>query len=101
MQLERIQKRIIAPDCSILEAMKKMDEIKMKVLFVFRKKVFEGILTLGDIQRAIIIGFSLSDGVIKILDKNKIYADVNEPIESIKKKMETIRAECMLSLIHI
>lgn len=95
MQLERIQKRIIAPDSSILEAMKKMDEIKMKILFVFSENVFEGILTLGDIQRAIIKGFSLSDGVIKILDKNKIYADVNETIESIKKKMEAIRAECM------
>lgn len=95
MQLERIQKRIIAPGCTILEAMKKMDEIKMKILFVFHENVFEGILTLGDIQRAIIKGCTLSDSVMNILDRNKIYADINEPIESIKKKMETIRAECM------
>ena len=95
MQLERIQKRIISPDCTILEAMKKMDEIKMKILFVFDEKDFEGILTLGDIQRAIIKGSSLTDGVREILDKNKIYAEVGESIDSIKKKMETIRAECM------
>ena len=95
MQLERIQKRIIAPNCTILEAMKKMDEIKMKILFVFNDKVFEGILTLGDIQRAIIKGTDLSEGVVNILDKNKIYADSEESIESIKKKMEAIRAECM------
>ena len=95
MQFERIQKRIIAPDCTILEAMKKMDEIKMKVLFVFYNNSFEGILTLGDIQRAIIKGVNLSEGVVHILDKNKIYADSEETIESIKKKMEAIRAECM------
>jgi len=75
--------------------MKKMDEIKMKILFVFNEKEFEDILTLGDIQRAIIKDHALNDGVISILDRNKIYADINEPIESIKKKMESIRAECM------
>lgn len=95
MQLERIQDRIIAPDCTILEAMKKMDEIKMKVLFVFNEGIFDGILTLGDIQRAIIKGSDLSEGISNILDKNKIYADAEETIASVKKKMEAIRAECM------
>lgn len=95
MQLERIQKRIINPNCTILEAMKKMDEIKMKILFVFEENRFEGILTLGDIQRAIIKGSALSDEVMNFIDKKKIYAYSTEPIESIKKKMESIRAECM------
>lgn len=95
MQIDRIQKRIIAPDCTILQAMKKMDEIMMKILFVFRDNKFQGILTLGDIQRAIIKGVELSDNVINILDRNKIYADVNEPIDSIREKMKSIRAECM------
>ena len=95
MQIERIQKRIIAPNCTILSAMKKMDEIKMKVLFVFQGDAFEGILTIGDIQRAIIKGHELSDIVLNILDKNKIYAYSTESIEVIKKKMEAIRAECM------
>lgn len=95
MQLERIQKRIINPSCSIFDAMKKMDEIKIKILFVFSDGNFEGILTLGDIQRAIIKGYQLSDSVNIILDRDKIYADVSEPIEEIKAKMESIRAECM------
>lgn len=95
MQIDRIQTRIIAPDCTILQAMKKMDEIMMKILFVFSDNKFEGILTLGDIQRAIIKGVELSDSVINILDRNKIYADVNEPIDSIREKMKSIRAECM------
>lgn len=95
MTLERIKRRIISPDCTILEAMKKMDEIKMKILFVFSGNLFEGIMTLGDIQRAIIKGSALSESVINILDRKKIYADVSESKESIKKKMESIRAELM------
>lgn len=95
MQIERIKKRIIAADCTILEAMKKMDEIKMKILFVFTDKRFDGILTLGDIQRAIIKGYVLADNVSQILDKNKIYASVDESIDTIRKKMKAIRAECM------
>lgn len=95
LAIERIKKRIISPDCTILDAMKKMDEIKMKILFVFDQHQFEGIVTLGDIQRAIIKGCPLSERVIIILDRNKIYADDSEPIDSIMKKMESIRAELM------
>lgn len=95
MVLEKIKNRVIAPDCSILVAMKKMDEIKMKILFIFDDVKFEGILTLGDIQRAIIKGHSLTESVLYILDRNKIYADASEPIDAIKAKMESIRAELM------
>lgn len=95
MALEKIKNRIITPDCTVLLAMKKMDEIKMKILFIYDGDKFEGILTLGDIQRAIIKGHSLNESVLNILDKNKIYGDASEPIESIKKKMESIRAELM------
>lgn len=95
MNIERIKKRIVSPHISILEAMKKMDEIKMKILFVFDGNTFEGILTLGDLQRAIIKGSNLANNVSNILDKNKIYAEAGESIDSIKKKMEAIRAECM------
>ena len=95
MVLEKIKNRIIAPDLTILNAMKKMDEIKMKILFVFKGDRFEGILTLGDIQRAIIKGHALTETVSKILDRNKIYAYSSDSIDAIKRKMESIRAELM------
>lgn len=95
MILEKIKNRIVAPDISILAAMKKMDEIKMKILFVYQDKEFDGILTLGDIQRAIIKGHSLTENISHILDRNKIYANAYENIDSIKNKMESIRAEVM------
>lgn len=80
---------------SLLEAMKKMDEIKVKTLFVFDNEHFEGIITLGDIQRAIINNVSLSDRVNHILDKEKVYGYENESIASIKDKMRKLRAEVM------
>jgi len=95
MVLDKIKNRIIAPDNTILSAMKKMDEIKVKILFVYDNDKFEGILTLGDIQRAIIKGHSLSDRVSNILDRNKIYANASESIDVIKNKMKSIRAEIM------
>ena len=52
--IEKIKSRIISPSASLLEAMKLMDEVKVKTLFVLQDEHFEGIVTLGDIQRAII-----------------------------------------------
>ncbi len=95
MQIDKIRNRIIDPAVTILQAMKKMDEIKMKVLFVFDGENFIGILTLGDIQRAIIRGCALSSPVNGIIDRDKTYANVGESIESVKNKMASLRAECM------
>lgn len=75
--------------------MKKMDEIKMKILFVFKGEKFEGIFTLGDIQRAIIKGHGFDEPVIKVLDRNKIYASLSDTRDVIINKMKGIRAECM------
>lgn len=90
-----IEKQTIAPSTSLLNALKLMDERKVKTLFVFDGKHFEGILTVGDVQRAIIKNVSLTDSVSRILDKEKIYGYVNESAESIKDKMRGIRAEVM------
>ena len=56
MKQDRITKRNIDIHASIIEALKKMDIEKTKVLFVFNEDRFEGLLTIGDIQRAIIKG---------------------------------------------
>lgn len=95
MVLEKIKNRIIAPEKTILSAMKKMDEIKMKILFIYSRDKFEGILTLGDIQRAIIKGYSLKESVSHILDRKKIFVDASEPLDTVKEKMKSIRAELM------
>ncbi len=92
---DTIKNRIVPPSTSLLEAMKLMDEIMVKTLFVLKGEHFEGIVTLGDIQRAIIKNISLKEPVSQILDKNKIYGHVSEDDENIKEKMRKIRAEVM------
>lgn len=90
-----INNRKIVLNTTIIEALKKMDTEKVKSLVVFDSDKFEGLLTIGDIQRAILKGVELTSPIYSILDKNKIYASTDETLETIKKKMSRLRAECM------
>ena len=93
--LDKIKKRIVGPNVTLLSAMKCMDEIMVKTLFVLDDGHFEGIITLGDIQRAIIKNIALKEPVSSILDKNKIYGYLSEGEDCIKEKMRKMRAEVM------
>ena len=95
MDYQKIRDRIISPLTSLLEAMKQMDEVKVKILLVFNDKNFEGLITIGDIQRAIIKNISLLEPVSHILNKNKIYGYQTEGEDSIREKMRKMRAEVM------
>lgn len=93
--LEKIKDRIISPKSSLLDAMKQMDVVKVKMLFAFTDNHFEGIVTIGDIQRAIIKNVPLDAPLSAIIDKDKEYASPSESLESIREKMIILRAECM------
>lgn len=91
----KIANRTINLDASLLEAMKIMDNQKVKTLFVFDKNHFEGLLTLGDIQRAIINNTALKEPVGKILKRDKVYGYHEEGEDVIREKMRKMRAEVM------
>lgn len=93
--LNKIEKYIVALSESLIGAMRLMDESKVKTLFVFNGDSFEGIVTIGDIQRAIINNIGLSEPVSRILDKDKVYGHVSESDSCIKEKMRNLRAEVM------
>ncbi len=95
MLFDKIKERVISPSVSLLDAMKHMDETKVKMLFVFEGDHFEGIVTIGDIQRAIIKNVLLSEPLFNIVDKNKKYASPQEDKEQVRSKMMNLRAECM------
>ena len=90
-----IQSRVISPLATLLSAMKQMDATGVKSLFVFSDEHFDGLLTLGDIQRAIIKNVSLTANVGSILDTTKVYGYVSETQEVILEKMRSLRAEVM------
>ena len=95
MNKSKIENRIINSGESLLFTLKKMDAQKVKMLFVFTKEHFEGIVTIGDIQRAIIHNVSLDSPLSVIVDKQKKYALPNEDIQVVRNKMLSLRAECM------
>lgn len=90
-----IANRIITSDATILKALKLMDTEGTKLLFVFEGDAFIGLLTIGDIQRAIIRNNPKETPVSQIMGKQKIYGKSTDDIQTIKKNMTILRAECM------
>jgi len=86
---------IIQPNATILEGLKKMDYNRRKLLLVHDGIKYLGLLSIGDIQRAIIKGIDISSPVSMILRTDNIVALSETPIVEIKKLMMAIRAEFM------
>lgn len=81
---------------TLIQTMKKMDEEFTKSLLVFEKGKFVGIITNGDLQRAIIAKVPFDTPIIKVVDNtNKCYAHVCDNREDIKTWMIGKRAEFM------
>ena len=93
--LQKIHSRVIKSNISILAAMKKMDEERVKLLFVYEGDDFLSILTIGNIQRSIIKGVDMNSPVSVMIERNKTYASVHDSIDEVKKLMKSFRAECM------
>lgn len=92
---DKVKNKSIQFNETVINCLKKMDSEKCKLLFVFEKEKFLGIITIGDIQRAIIKSIDLSSEIYTVLDKNKLYASEKEDINIIKNKMYSLRLECM------
>lgn len=87
---------IISKDKTIIQTLKRMDDVKHKMLIVLDDDTFWSIITIGEIQRAIINDIPMNTPIDKIIDaKSKTYALTTDPISSIKEKMLEIRAEFM------
>ena len=93
---DRIQKKIISSDKTIIQTMKMMDEAYTKLFLVFDGDKFLGIITNGDLQRAIIANIPFGTPIGKIVDrKGKLFAQKGDNRESIKEWMLAKRAELM------
>jgi len=91
----RVKNISIAAGASILQALQKMDKEGVKSLLAFKKEAFLGLITIGDIQRAIIRNVDIGAALTTIVDKNKIYAGVDDDLETVKNRMYRLKAECM------
>ena len=93
--MRNIDNRRFKSTDSLLSALKQMDSQHVKMLFVFENERFVSILTIGDIQRAIVNNIALDSPIAGIVDRNKQFAYVGESKDAIREKMLSLRAECM------
>ena len=92
---EKIKQLIISSDTSIIDVLKYMDLLDKKLLIVIDDDKLIGIVSLGDVQRAIIANKSLDASVKSIMRKKSIIANRLQRIEQIKELMIKNRIEYM------
>jgi dTDP-glucose pyrophosphorylase len=93
--LNKVKDRIVYLDTTLLSALKQMDVIDRKLLLIFDNDKFVNILSVGDIQRAILNKKDINEPVKNILRKNTRIAKDTDSYEEIKKIMASLRIECM------
>lgn len=93
---ERIKKKIISADKTIIQTMKMMDEATTRLFLVFSGEEFLGLVTNGDLQRAIIAHVPFDTPIGKIVTREgKLFAHVGDNRDKIKEWMLEKRAELM------
>lgn len=93
---DKIKQKIFDASTTLIQTMKKMDEGFTKSLMVFEGERFIGIITNGDLQRAIISKVPFDTPIIKVVNNsNKYYAHEGDNREDIKAWMIEKRAEFM------
>lgn len=93
---EKIKTIIVDASNTIIQTMKIMDDRRTKSLLVFANEHFIGMITNGDLQRAIIANRPFDTTIGSIVDNtNKKYAHIDDDEEQIKSWMMEVRAEMM------
>ncbi len=85
----KIDELLISEGATISMALQQMDVVGYKLLIVGEKKSkdFFGLVTIGDIQRAIISNTPLNNTVSSIIHKDLLISTINDNRESIKSLM--------------
>jgi CBS domain-containing protein len=95
-QNDKIKQRLISATDTLIHALKIMDLTGFRSLLVVNESnLFSGILSIGDIQRAIIKNISLESLVTDILRSNPRIGNEYITVESIKEQMLQFRMEFM------
>jgi dTDP-glucose pyrophosphorylase len=92
---EQISQRFIENNSTILQALQKMDRINKKLLLVLKKGQFIGVLSIGDVQKAIISNHSFDVPIERIMRKEFVYATTANGRRSVLELMKKQRIECM------
>jgi dTDP-glucose pyrophosphorylase len=91
----QIEQRFIDVNNTILQALQQMDIINKKLLLVFQEDKFSGVLSIGDIQKAIIANLPFEASIGKIMRKDFLFAHSQGNKQQVFKLMKEQRIECM------
>lgn len=91
----RTENLSISQDTTILEALSKMDSIDRKLLIVVDGTLFHSLLSIGDIQRAIIHNYPFDTPIKNILREKVEVAHVSDSRAKMTDAMLTHRTEFM------
>ncbi len=81
---------------SIIEVLRQMDEVGRKSLLVFDEDKFYSIVTIGDLQRAIIHNVDISSSIEHVLNiSEKLFASTDDTVDRIRSEFIRMRAEMM------
>lgn len=87
---------VICENTSISSAMRQMDKVRHKLLIIASgSNEFIGLITIGDIQRAIIAGNSLESPVRAFVRTDLVIAKTTDNLDLIKQQMIRLRIEFM------
>jgi len=86
---------IISEKISLLDALKIMDSTRRKLLIVCTGKRFIGVISIGDIQRAILSKRELTHPVMEYARTEITVAQVTDDLEKVKAKMRSDKIESM------
>jgi dTDP-glucose pyrophosphorylase len=90
---DKISNLTIPYNNKIIDALKKMDSLNRKLLILEKDNNFYSLLSIGDIQRAIIRNIDLNTPVYKIVRKDIKIAKKSDDFSEIKKIMMKYRME--------
>lgn len=83
-----LDKLLIKPDITIAEALKRFNISGEKVLLVTREKKLEGVITDGDIRRAVLSGSSIEDSITGVFNTKPGYLLASEfNLETARKRL--------------
>jgi len=85
----------VQPNDSIIYVFQRMAETGKRLFLVFDYSTFIGVISLGDIQRAIIENISLNSPIKNIIRKNFRFGIISQKIEDLKQMMLQYRMECL------
>jgi dTDP-glucose pyrophosphorylase len=89
---ERVQSVTVGPTLTIIQALRRMDEIGCKLLLILDGEIFRGLLSIGDIQRAIIRNVEMSAPIASILRSEFLVGHEGMTREEMKRELLRARA---------